>query len=429
MLLWTLKFSGRDWPMDITAQKARQIINALKNGVVPDEDLELLCVGREREIQEFERCFEITAGGGGTVKFLNGEYGSGKSFLINVIKQKAVKSSFIVSRIQVDRGFRFNNLEHLYYHVMHNLTLNVTGKSVTSFESIFDLWIAKLQETSDSSKAAAEINEVMAALNRYNMSFARAFLAYIKARVSKDRVLSDATASWLMGEKNIPAHLKAKFDVIGSVDRLNSIDFLKAFVELIKLMGYSGLVILVDELELIMSERVDIRRVSYENLRNIIDICCSGELGSCMFVFAATDDFFDNPEKGIKTYQALSQRLGDAIDKSNSALCDVRQPIMRLQKLSVEEFQELTDRVIEIYKLLYNFQPKTSNESIRSWTFISCKKFGAKISELSIREYLTKLIEVLDIMEQHPENKVFSSELKAVRKGDTEVYINNSQKA
>ncbi|HYF75284.1 MAG TPA: BREX system ATP-binding domain-containing protein [Candidatus Nitrosocosmicus sp.] len=415
--------------MELTTQRAGQIINALKNGVVPDEDLELLCVGRDREIREFERCFEITAGGSGTVKFLNGEYGSGKSFLINVIKQKAVRSNFIVSRIQVDRGFRFNNLEHLYYHVMHNLTLNVTGKAVTSFESIFDLWIAKLQEASDPTKAAAEINEVITSLNRYNMSFARAFLAYIKARVGKNRVLSDAIASWLMGEKNIPANIKAKFDVIGAVDRLNSIDFLKAFVELVKLLGYRGLVILIDELELVMSERVDIRRVSYENLRNMVDLCCSGELGSCMFVFAATNEFFDNPEKGIKTYEALAQRLGDAIDKSNSALCDVRQPIMRLQKLSVEEFQELTDRVIDIYKMLYNFEPTTSNESIRSWTFISCKKFGAKISELSVREYLTKLIEVLDIMEQHPENKVFTSELKAVRKGDTEVYINNSSKA
>jgi hypothetical protein len=146
-----------------------------------------------------------------------------------------------------------------------------------------------------------------------------------------------------------------------------------------------------------------------------------------MFVFAATKDFFENPEKGIRTYEALSQRLGDAIDKSNSALHDVRQPVMRLQKLSIEEFQELTDRVIDIYKMLYNFELKTSNESIRSWTFISCKKFGANISDLSLREYLTKLIEVLDIMEQHPDNKVFTSELKAVKKGNTEVYINSNK--
>lgn len=412
--------------MELTVHRARNIINALKNGVVPDCDPELLCVGRNREIKEFERCFEVTYGGSGTVKFLNGEYGSGKSFLMNVIKQTAVKNDFIVSKIQVDRGFRFNNLEHLYYHVMHNLTLNITGGSVTSFESIFDLWISRLQESANKDSATAEINKVISTLNRYNMSFARAFLAYIRARIEKDRVLSDAIASWLMGEKNIPAHLKAKFDVVGSVDRLNSIDFLKAFVNLIKLLGYSGLIILIDELELIMNERIDIRRVSYENLRNIIDICCSGELGSCMFVFAATNDFFENPEKGVKTYEALSQRLGDAIDKSNSALYDVRQPVIRLKKLSTEEFQELTDRVIDIYKTLYNFEPITSNESIRSWTFISCGKFGAKLSELSIREYLTKLIEVLDIIEQHPENRLFTSELKTVKKGNTEVYINRS---
>jgi ABC-type antimicrobial peptide transport system ATPase subunit len=123
--------------MELTVQRARHIINSLKNGVVPDCDQELICVGRDLEIKEFERCFEATSEGSGTVKFLNGEYGSGKSFLVNVIKQTAVKNNFIVSKIQVDRGFRFNNLEHLYYHVMHNLTLSVTGRSVTSFESIF----------------------------------------------------------------------------------------------------------------------------------------------------------------------------------------------------------------------------------------------------------------------------------------------------
>ena len=413
--------------MELTVQRARNIINALKNGVVPDCDLELLCVGRDREVKEFQRCFQVVSEGSGTVKFLNGEYGSGKSFFMNVIKQAAVKNDFIVSKVQVDRGFRFNNLEHLYYHVMHNLALNIAEDSATSFESIFDLWISKLQESSNKDSAAAEINHVISSLNRYNMSFARAFLAYIRARIEKNTVLSDTIASWLMGEKNIPASIKAKFDVVGSVDRLNSIDFLKAFVKLIKLLGYSGLIILIDELELIVNERIDIRRVSYENLRNIIDICCSGELGSCMFVFAATNDFFENPEKGIKTYEALSQRLGDATDKSNSALYDVRQPVIRLHKLNTEEFQELTDRVINIYKMLYNFVPANSNESIRSWTFISLRKFGGKLAELSIREYLTKLIEVLDIMEQHPENKLFTSELKAVKKGDTEVYINRNR--
>lgn len=413
--------------MDLTVQRARHIINALKNGVVPDCDLDLLCVGRSREIKEFSRCFELVSEGSGTVKFLNGEYGSGKSFFMNVIKQNAVKNNFIVSGIQVDRGFRFNNLEHLYYHVMHNLTLNITGESVTSFESIFDIWISKLQNDPDRGRAALEINAVVSSLNKYNMSFARAFLSYIKARINKDRVLSDTVASWLTGEKNLPANLKAKFDVVGSIDQLNSIDFLKAFIKLITLLGYSGLIILVDELELIMNERVDIRRVSYENLRDIVDICSSGELGGCMFVFAATNDFFIDPEKGISTYEALSQRLGDAIDKSNSVMHDVRQPIMRLQKLKVEDLQELTDRVIEIYKVLYDFNPETSNESIRSWTLISCKKFGEKISELSIREYLTKLIEVLDIMEQHPENRLFTSELKPVRNDHSEVYINRNR--
>ncbi len=399
-----------------TRQKSMHIINALKNGVVPDEDLELLCVGRSKEMQEFDRCLELTASGSGVVKFVKGEYGAGKTFMLNAVKQTAVKKGFIVSKFQVDGGFRFNHIDQLFYHIMHHLSLSVTGRSVTSFEGIFDLWLKKLQDDPDRSKAAEEINRVISELNRYNLSFSRAFLVFIKARIEKNQALSDAAASWLMGEKNIPAALKAKLDIVGSVDKLNSVDFLKAFIHLTTLLGYQGLVVLIDEMELLLGDRSDIRRSSYENLRNLIDLCCSGEMPHCMFVFAATADFFDNPEKGLRTYEALSQRLGDALAKAGTALSDLRQPILQLQKLSAEDFLTLADKVIEIYRSVYPLELKITNESIRNWTFVSCKKFGSKIGELGIREYLTKMIEVLDIMEQHPDNKVFRAELSVIKK-------------
>ena len=387
-------------------QKARHIINALKNGVVPENGLDALCVGRSRELAEFRRCLDTTADGNGVVKFICGEYGSGKTFLMNAVKQQAIAANFVIADVQVSRSFRFNNIENLYYHIMHSITMS-SFYSASGFESIFDAWIKKLQAYEDTGKAALEINSVIAELNRYNVSFARAFLYYIKARIERNMELYSAAASWLMGEKNIPAALKSKFEVVGYIDKLNSIDFLKAFIKLVTLLGYSGLVVLVDELELVMRERVDIRRVSYENLRYIIDICCSGEMPNCMFVFAGTNDFFENEEKGVKTYQALYQRLGDAMDKNGQGFYDMRQPIVRLRKPNSEEYQELTDRIISIYKVLYDFQPNTSNESIKSWTLLSTKKFGSKMNDLSIREYLTKLIEVLDIMEQHPENNIF----------------------
>lgn len=414
--------------MEVSTKQARHIINTLKSGVVPKEGLELLRIGRDIEIQEINRCMEYTSEGNSVVKFVAGEYGAGKSFFLNSIKQLATADNFIVAKLQIDTGFRFNSLDILYYNLMHNLYSMDSDSEVTSFETLFDKWLQKLQSMESKNNASAEILEVINALNVYNKSFARAFLSYIKARISEDRELSNAAASWLTGEKNIPAVLKARFETIGNIDKTNSIDFLKAFIKLINLLGYKGLVVIIDELELIMSERSDIRKVSYENLRYIIDACGSSEMPYCMFTFAATNDFFENPERGIKTYEALEQRLGDAIDKYNKGLTDIRQPIMRLHKFNKGQLQTLTDKIVEIYNKAYDLKPSITNESITSWTLLCCKKFGSKLSELTPREYIIKLVEILDIMEQHPENAIFTAELSTVQKGNKEFFINNSLK-
>lgn len=414
--------------MEVSIKQAKHIINALKNGVVPREGLELLRIGRDIEIEEIYRCMNYTFEGNSVVKFIAGDYGAGKSFFLNSIKQLATAENFLIAKLQVDNGFRFNSMEVLYYNLMHNLYSMDSDTEVTSFEALFEKWLQKLQSLEDKGKATEELLDVINTLNVYNKSFARAFLSYIKARISGDTELSNSAASWLTGEKNIPAAIKIRFETVGRIDNTNSMDFLKAFVKLINLLGYKGLIILIDELELIMSERSDIRRASYENLRYIIDACGTGEMTNCMFTFAATNDFFENPEKGIKTYEALEQRLGNAIDKYNKGLTDIRQPIIRLRKFNKEQLHMLTEKIVEIYNCAYDLKPSITNESITSWTLLSCKKFGAKLAELTPREYIIKLVEILDIMEQHPKNTIFTTELSTVIKGDKEFFINNSLK-
>jgi len=395
-------------------KEAAQILNSLKMGVIPNIDIGFFCVGRDKHKFEIERCLNLTAQGSGIVKFIAGEYGSGKSLMLGLVKQLALQNNFIVSSLQIDNSIKFNDLGSLYYHMMHNLSIKSIDKSETSFQDIFDRWIEYLQSLNDKERAATEINIVIKSLNDFNSSFARAFLVYIKSRINNDIELSNCVASWIKGEQNIPAALKAKFEIKGSINKENSMDFFKAFVKLIKLLGYKGLVILVDEIELLMNVRADIRKNCYENLRYLIDSCGNEDLSGCMFCFAGTLDFFENTEKGIKTYPALDQRLGNAIDKKNSSLSDIRQTIMRLSNLNGDEFQLLTDEIIKLHKQAYNWQPQISNGAIKSWTLLALRNEKSEILKINIRKFIVKLIEVLDIMEQHPGYNIFNNELKLV---------------
>lgn len=406
--------------------KEIRIINALRMGVIPDSELELFNTGREKEILEFQRCLNETKQGTGAVKFIAGEYGSGKTFMLNAVKQLAVKNNFIVSKIQVSNGFHFNNIEILYYHIMHNLTMCSTNAAGTDFENIFQIWVNKLQSYTNRADASNEITNVISSLNNYNSSFARAFLTYIKAKISNDSELSNAVSSWIKGEKNIPALIKAKFEVKGDVDKQNSVDFLKAFVHLITLIGYSGMVILVDELELIMNIRVDMRKNSYENLRYIVDGVGAGEFEKCMFVFTGTNELFEDEEKGIKTYYALYQRLGNISFKDNSTAMgnNLRQSVMCLHKMSFENLLALTEKIVLMYTKAYGWIPKNSSEAIRNWVLVNFKKENINKSNINTREFVVKLIEILDLLDQQRDKNIYNSEIRMIETDGAIKFVN-----
>jgi hypothetical protein len=376
--------------MGLNSIECKNYISALKNGVVPEGDLSAISIGRNALLEEYELCMDVMDSSASFVKFLCGEYGSGKTFMLRKIMDKALNRIFVVSSIQVGRNMRINNFGSIYYNIMHNLFVKHIKGEKSSFENIFDFWIYNLRKKQATQNVSDEINTVMTEINNYNSSFARALTAYVRARITKDNSLAQSVVSWITGESNIPAGLKRKFEVIGTIDKHNALDFFKGFSRLIKLLGYSGLVVLVDELECVMTERSDIRKVCYENIRSIIDMSYSGELKNCLFVFAGTPRLFSNNEKGIKTYVALDQRI---------------QPIRQLKNFDTGQIGELTNKIVDIYAQGYNFKPDMTNEDIINSVLLSLRKQDASsqykdIDSVVVRMYIIYLIEMLDELRQ-----------------------------
>jgi hypothetical protein len=290
------------------------LLLALRNGVVP-QDTSLIQTGRGQQLMELEHLLDITFSGNGLVKFIGGDYGSGKSFLLKTFQQKAVSRGFVVANIQYDKGLRLQNFHTLYYHIMHNLTTHESGLQKTTFEDLFDHWLSDLQLQQNKQESAAAIQHVISDLNQCNISFSRAVLFYLRARIRKDQELADAAASWLTGERHIPYTLKKKFEIVGDIDDTNAIHFLQSFVRLIRCLGYKGLVVMLDEIELVMNERSDLRQHAYENLRYLIDNSFNGQLPHCLFMFAGTREWFQHQEKGPQTYPPACSKAGPMAGK------------------------------------------------------------------------------------------------------------------
>lgn len=408
--------------MPLTKEEKYRILSALKNGVVPKEGIRELCINREKELEEIKRCLSLTEKEAGLIKIIRGPYGAGKSFFLQLIKEEALNNNFVVSTLKINQGFRLNNLKHLYYNIMHNLVVLDGRETTTGFDDIFEDWIKGLTEI-PREQATERIREALELLNKHNASFSRGILTYIRSRINNEKDLSNAIISWLSGEDNIPYKLKSQMEIIGTIDKTNSIDFLKAFIAMIKIAGYKGLVILIDELELIMNERVDIRQKSYENIRYIIDEASLGELHSCLFVFAATDNLFNNEEKGFQSYEALNQRLGN-YPTTSSNFYDSKQMVMNLPSPRLEDFNVLTGIIMGIYDEVYSLEPLISQESLMNWTLFSCKREESDIFKLTMRQYIMKIIEILDIMVQYPDNKIFKSELQMINNDGRIIFRN-----
>jgi hypothetical protein len=402
---------------------ARIIINALKNGGVPKNYIEDIIIGRDLEISEFKRNLQDLNYGIGSIKIILGNYGTGKTFLVNSLKNIALREDFVVSFLQIDRVFRMNKLDDLYYYIMHNLFVK-SKDGLSSFDNIFDIWIDNLKNSPDKIQSTNEINKVIKTMQKYNDTFARALLSYIRSKIKNEIEMVDAISAWLSGEKNIPYEVKTKFNVIGSVNKSNTLDFLKAFSKLVDLLGYNGLIIMIDEIDSLINERSDIRKNAYENLKYLIDLTVSGDLAKTMFLVSGTEEIINNKEKGFRSNLALSQRLGNAIDSYKTGLTDMRQPIIMLKDIKLKDYIIITDKIVEIYKKAFNVDIKITNESLKNWVLYTYHKERVDIGKLKTREFITRLITILDTIDQNPDNFIYSSNLEFRMNGERPIFKN-----
>ena len=359
------------------------IISALRNGTPPDSDLSWSCLGREPEINAFNECLSHVRVGQSMVKIMLGDFGVGKSELISHFKKLALSEDYVIASFQVNDGFRFNKIDDLYYAIMHNLFVKHHPEGKTSFNDLFEIWLGNLQDSPFPDRKRLEVNTVCQALSQYNMNFARAFLSFMRARIQRNPEMQNVTTSWLTGEKQIPYELKQKYGLTGYVDKTNTIDFLKAFSKLLTLLDYKGLIVFIDEMDLLLSYRSDLRLNAYQNLKQLIDL---KELEHTLFYFSGTKELVTDTNRGIGTLESLSQRLNFTTSESLDAT-NKRQSIMLLDPLDPEMLMTLGRRIVNLYQKAY----PNAALSISDDDLVNCLSNGDVT-----RVFITQLIAKLD---------------------------------
>lgn len=377
--------------MDVAAL---QVIKALKIGKVPHVGTMRLCVGRDAEIHEFEHILDFVAEGGFETRFLRGDYGSGKTFMCSVIRELAFKRSMVVSIINLSREIPFGRRDLVLAACLRGLRTAGSG-TMCAMGEILQSWFAKYN-----SGTPLELNrDLVAAIGRVTSGdpgLAMALRAYYRAYLDGDESLMQGAIDWLRGDA-ITQETRQSLKVIGKVTGEGAFRRLRGFCSLMRDADYPGLLVLVDEVEVIMRLAKPQRDAAFGAMRELID-SGSEEFPYTLFLFAGTQPFFEDEFKGVASFQPLWQRVRS---QQVSSMRDLRQPIIRLEEFDADSLRSVSERVREIHGKAYQWDARAGFDDKNLRQFIETA--GAKFGQIrqKPRTYLKALVDRLDARNQH----------------------------
>jgi hypothetical protein len=263
---------------------------------------------------------EAARAGSGVLKAVRGEYGSGKTFFARWLQERAKRTGFAVTEVQIsETETPLHRLETVYRRLMERLS--TANQEQGAFRSIVDTWFFALEEdvlaeAGDSVPDQAELlertSELMekrlASITQIAPAFSAGLRGYRSAMAAGDNASAEALLAWLSGQPNVGAAAKRFAGIKGEVDHFGALCFLQGLLVMLRDSGFSGLVVVLDEVETLQRVRGDVREKALNALRQLIDEVHSGRFPGLYLLITGTPAFFDGPQ-GIQKLPPLAQRL------------------------------------------------------------------------------------------------------------------------
>ncbi len=389
-------------PMDREKLESINIINALRRGTVPASGLERIAVGLEIVEDVIGRQLDYVAQGGGDTKFVRGEYGSGKTFLVARALEIARIKGFVTSQVVISSQTPLHKLRGVYQQIAANLR---TPEEDHALKTIIDNWLfaienrllsvsgsgaedAKLQSATE-----REIEASLAGISEVNTALAAALRTYYRANNAGEFALAQAALGWIAAEPNIGRDFKAKAGIRGDIDDAVAFIFLRGLIAIIRGAGYQGLAIAVDEIETTQGLQRSQREKGYQTLVQIIDALDRGEMPRCYFLFTGTPALYDG-SRGIRSIPPLYDRISVVQDDTYK---NPRQPQIILVKFDTAKLEQVALKVMDVYAKAYSEpdRERVSHRFIRAMIKKITTRFGGRI-DIIPRIFLKEFVDILD---------------------------------
>lgn len=395
------------------------MLNSLKGGVVPRIGLPYITVGRKNEIDALLHDIEVISEGGASFRFIVGRYGSGKSFLIQTIRNYAMDRGFIVCDADLSPERRLYGTKGQGLATYRELIGNLSTKTKPeggALTLVLDRWISAvqtqaLQETGLSPDDPAltkavdrKIYAVTSAVSElvHGFEFAKLLSMYYHSYMSGDDETKMKVVRWFRGEYAYKREAKEDLGINIIITDDDWYEFLKIFAVFFRLAGYAGMMIMIDELvNLYKIPNSITRQYNYEKLLAMYNDTLQGKAQYLGIIMGATPQALEDRRRGIYSYEALRSRLSEG-KFSKPGARDLLAPVIRLDPLTPDEMVVLCEKLADMHAGLYKYDRRITTGELADFIKLEYGRIGAD-QNITPREVIRDFIELLDLLYQHPD--------------------------
>lgn len=384
------------------------VLQSLRAGVVPRSGQHLIQVGRVREIETLVADIARIADGGSAFRVVIGEYGAGKTFFLNLVRAVALEKKLVVATADLNPDRRLHasggQARSLYAELMRNLSTR-TKPDGGALAGIVEKFIATAKTQAKASGQSTEavlrqqLDQLTELVNGYD--FADVIAAYCRGHEEGNEKLKSDAIRWLRGEFATKTDARQALGVRSIVDDSEVYDQLKLMARFVRLAGFAGLLVGLDELvNLYKLANTQARNANYEQILRILNDSLQGTAVGLGFVLGGTPEFLLDTRRGLYSYPALQSRLAQNTFASDG-LVDFSGPVVRLSSLTPEDFYVLLQKIRSVYALGDADKFLVPDQGIFSFMEHCSKRIGDTYFRTP-RTTITAFINMLAVLDQNP---------------------------
>ena len=354
----------------------------------------------------------MMANGGSAFRLVVGEYGSGKTFFLSLVRSIALEKGLVVMNADLSPTKRLYSSNGQARTLFSELTMNLSTRTKQdggALSNILEKFIsnARIEAQERKVDVSAVIYEKLKELNDYTdgYNFASVVNKYWEGYNTGNDQLKENALKWLRGEYTSKNDTLRDLGVREYINDATFYNSLKLYSIFVRKAGYKGLLISLDEMVNLYKIPTSVsRKANYEVILNILNDILQGSLSGIGFIMGGTPDFLTDPYRGLYSYEALKSRLSENSFTNTLGLIDYNSTVLRLSNLTQEEFLILLQNLRNVFAGGNPQSYLLPDEGLLSYMSHCANRIGESYFRTP-RTTIKGFLDLLSILEQYPSVK------------------------